>query len=82
MSFATYNAASVLVSSALKNFNKATDILKENHKKEYHIAVSKGGEFHQDHAEAPENHRYSKINPDQEKSEAAAQYHLAHSLLQ
>ena len=40
MLFATYNAAGVLVSSALTNFNKATDILKEHHRKEYHIAAS------------------------------------------
>lgn len=40
MLFATYNAAGVLVSSALRNFNKATDILKEHHKQEYHIAAS------------------------------------------
>ena len=39
MLFATYNAAGVLVGSALKNFNKAADILKE-HYKEYHIAAS------------------------------------------
>ena len=35
----TYTAAGVLVNSALNNFNKATDILKEHHKKEYHIAM-------------------------------------------
>ena len=50
-----------------------------------HRCVSKGREFHQDRAETPESnkfhHRYSKINPDREKSEAAAQYHLVHSLL-
>ena len=40
MLFASYNAAGFLVSSALKNFNKATDILKEHHRKEYHIAAS------------------------------------------
>ena len=40
MLFATYNTAGVLVKSALKNFNKATDILKEHHKEEYHIAAS------------------------------------------
>ena len=40
MLFATYNAAGVLVSSALKNFNKGTDILKEHNKKEYYIAAS------------------------------------------
>ena len=40
MLFATYNATGVLVSSALKNFNKATDVLKEHHTKEYHIAAS------------------------------------------
>ena len=32
--------AGVLVNSALKNFTKATDILNEHHKKEYHIAAS------------------------------------------
>ena len=40
MLFASYNAAGFLVSSALKNFNKATDILKEHQRKEYHIAAS------------------------------------------
>ena len=40
MLFATYNAASVLVSLALKNLNKVTDFLKEHHRKEYHIAAS------------------------------------------
>ena len=40
MLFASYNAAGFLVSSALKNFNKATDILKEHHRKEYLIAAS------------------------------------------
>lgn len=40
MLFATYTAAGVLVNSALKNFNKATDILKEHNKKEYHMAAS------------------------------------------
>jgi len=43
MLFATYNAPGVLVSSALKSLNKATDILEEHHK-EFHIAVSVKGE--------------------------------------
>ena len=40
MLFATNTAAGVLVKSPLKNFNKATDILKQHHKKEYHIAAT------------------------------------------
>ena len=40
MLFATNTAAGVLVKSPLKNFNKATDILKQHHKKEYNIAAT------------------------------------------
>lgn len=38
--FSTYTAAGVLVNSALKNFNKGTDILKEHRKKQYQIDAS------------------------------------------
>ena len=88
MLFATYNAAGVLVSSALKNFNKATDIsppplpgdiLKEHHKE--YIAASVKAENFIKIMQKPQKAGYSKINPDREKSEAAAQYHLVHSLL-
>ena len=85
MLFATCNTAGVLVSSALKNFNKATGVLKEHHKKEYHIAASVKVEnfikIMQKPQKAISSIRYSKINTDREKSEAAVQYHLVHSLL-
>ena len=38
--FSTYTADGVLVYSAVKNFNRGTDILKEHHKKQYQIDAS------------------------------------------
>lgn len=40
MMFWTYTAAGAVVNSALKNFNRGTDILKEHHKKQYQIDAS------------------------------------------